>query len=239
MEVQLQNRLQIILQDSSALKAQNHDASKRMQNWNLSIQQLRNLSQETKQMPVVQHSVRFKGHFWTLGLPREVGRQSSINWTSHRSDYGLMTYLPFCKVKLKYSEKPHVITPTVLCLNSAWSCTQESTMPVLPIIGHGRSQGYCIFYPQNLGTKHHRRRRNLWTANVHNHLRSDPCFWETCTILRLGKSSFLQDCSYLRLVWLGTRALNWLPTNSPSLPRTFSSGNTLFITWCFRPCFFT
>lgn len=81
-----------------------------------------------RKMPVVQHSARFKGNFWTLGLPREVGRQSSINWTSHRSDYGLMTYLPFCKVK--FLEKLYVITPTLPFLNSGLA--QESTMPVLP-----------------------------------------------------------------------------------------------------------
>lgn len=118
MEVQLQNRLQIILQDSSALQAQTHDASNKVLNWNFSIQQLRTLSQGTRKMPVVQHPNRFKGNFLTLDLPRQVGSQSSINWTSHRSAYDLMTYLPFCKVKFKSPEKPHVITPTLPCLDS-------------------------------------------------------------------------------------------------------------------------
>lgn len=147
-----------------------------------------------------------------------------------------MTYLPFCKVKFKTSEKPHVIPHTAMA--ELWSCTQESTMPVLHIIGHDRAQGYCIFYPQSLGIKYHTRRRNLQTVNVHDHLKKlFPAFEKPAHSSDLA-SQFLQDCSYSRSVWLGTRALNWLPTSVSPSTKTFSSGSMLFITWCFRPYFF-
>lgn len=134
----------------------------------------------------LQNSAKFKGYFWTLGLPRKVGRWSSINWTSHRSDYGLMTYLLFCKVKFKVPKKASCNHPHT-AMFELWSCTQESTTSVLHIIGHDRAQGYSVFYPQNLGIKYHTR-RNLLRVNVHDHLKAVSCFWETCTFLRFGKS---------------------------------------------------
>lgn len=106
------------------------------------------------------------------------------------SDYSLMTYLPFCKVMFKSPEKSHIITPTV----HVWTLVLHTRQYKI-VLHHNRSwQNSRLLrllstkLKLEFGTKHHIRRRNLWTANGHNVLKAVSCFWETSTFLKFSKS---------------------------------------------------
>lgn len=171
----------------------------------------------------------FKGNFWTLGLPREVG---STDWTSHTSDYGLVSYLPSCKVKFKLSEKPQVITST---LPHLWFFTQDNAMPILYVTGHDRTQGYWIFYPQNLVLN--TTQEEIYEQQIFTTPLAVSCFWKTWAFLRFGKSVSCKaaqtrgQCDWEQKHWTGCHPVTLLFLKHSALV-------TLFITWCFRPYFF-